>query len=350
MRVGFTYDLRDDYRALGFSEEATAEFDAPETIDALAGALQSLGFDVDRIGHVRALAARLVAGDRWDIVFNIAEGLHGRGREAQVPALLEAYDQPFVLSDSVTCGLTLDKALTKNVVAAAGVPTTPHAVIRTPADARAVNLPYPLFLKPLAEGTGKGCEPACKVTNADELAAQGAALLQRFDQPVIVEPFLPGREFTVGVVGNGAEARPVAVMEVLLRAEADAEIYTYRNKENFKSLVSYQLAHDDLAQQAAAVALAAHTALECRDASRADIRCSADGVPMFMEINPLPGMHPHHSDLPILAGFAGISYTRLVARIMRAALQRYGLTPPAELAHAALTGLTGRQGALACIA
>jgi len=335
MRVGLTYDLRDDYRAMGFSEEATAEFDSRETIDTLASTLEELGFVVDRIGHVKALAARLVAGDRWDIVFNIAEGLHGRGREAQVPALLEAWDQPFVLSDSVTCGVTLDKALTKAICVAAGVPTTPHAVIRSPADVASVKLPFPLFVKPLAEGTGKGCEPACKVNNQAELAAHGVALLERFRQPVIVEPFLPGREFTIGVLGTGAAAQTVATMEVLLRDEADAEIYTYRNKENFKSLVSYQLADDAPARQAAAVALAAHRALECRDASRADIRCAADGTPMFMEINPLPGIHPSHSDLPILSRLAGISYASLIARIMRSALQRYGLTPPAELARAA---------------
>ena len=335
MRVGLTYDLRDDYRAMGFSEEATAEFDSRETIDALTSTLQTLGFVVVPIGHVKALAARLVAGERWDIVFNIAEGLHGRGREAQVPALLEAFEQPYVLSDSVTCGVTLDKALTKAIVAAANVPTTPHAVIRSAADLNDVQLPFPLFIKPLAEGTGKGCEPACKVNTQAELASQSLALLERFQQPVIVEPFLPGREFTVGVLGTGAGAQTVVIMEVLLRSDADAEIYTYRNKENFKSLVSYQLADDETARQAAAVALAAHRALECRDASRADIRCAADGTPMFMEINPLPGIHPHHSDLPILSGLAGISYTTLLARIMRSALQRYGLTPPTELARAA---------------
>lgn len=335
MRIGLTYDLRDDYRALGLSEEALAEFDTVETIDSLAAALQRLGFAVDRIGHVKALAARLVAGDRWDLVFNIAEGVAGRGREAQVPALLEAYEQPFVLSDSVTCAVTLDKALAKSVVAAAGVPTSAHAVVETPADLAAVRLGFPVFIKPLAEGTGKGCERAGKATNSRELAVAARDLLQRFKQPVIVEPFLPGREFTVGVLGTGADARTVAVMEVLLREQADAEVYSYRNKENFEELVNYRLVSDAIAGEAAGVALAAHRALGCRDASRVDIRCNRDGQPLFMEINPLAGMHPTHSDLPILSALAGISYDGLIARIMSAALKRLGMGIPAELARAA---------------
>jgi len=343
MRVGLTYDLRDDYRALGYSEEATAEFDSVETIDALADALQQLGFAVDRVGNVRALASRLVAGDRWDIVFNIAEGISGRGREAQVPALLEAYDQPYVMSDSVTCGVTLDKALTKAVVSAVGVPVTPHAVVPDTAALpniidRVVGNPllgFPLFVKPLAEGTGKGCEPACKVANREQLDSTCRMLLDRFGQPVIIEPFLPGREFTVGIIGNGADAQSLAVMEVLLGEQADAGIYSYRNKENFESLVSYRLVDDATAQRAAQVALEAYRALSCRDASRADLRCNAAGEPVFMEINPLAGIHPHHSDLPIMAGMLGISYASLIARIMSAALKRCGLKGPAELAHAA---------------
>jgi D-alanine-D-alanine ligase len=345
MRVGLTYDLRDDYLALGYSEEATAEFDSVETIDALANALQQLGFTVDRVGNLRALAARLVAGDRWDIVFNLAEGdsNSGRGREAQVPALLEAYGQPYVLSDSVTCGVTLDKALTKAVVSAAGVPVTPHVVVADAAliptaVAHVVSNPqwdFPLFVKPLAEGTGKGCEPASKVATPAQLESTCLMLLERFGQPVIIEPFLPGREFTVGIIGNGAEAQHVAVMEVLLGDQADAGIYSYRNKENFESLVSYRLVDDATAQRAAEIALDAHRALTCRDASRADLRCNAAGEPVFMEINPLAGIHPQHSDLPIMAGMLGISYATLIARIMCAALKRCGLELPAELAQAA---------------
>ena len=137
MRIGFTYDLRDDYRAIGFDEEAIAEFDSPETIDEIAAALTRLGFNIDRIGHVKALAARLVAGERWDLVFNIAEGLKGRSREAQVPALLEAYDVPYVFSDPLTLAVSLDKAVAKQIVRDAGIPTAAFAVARQMADVAA---------------------------------------------------------------------------------------------------------------------------------------------------------------------------------------------------------------------
>src|ERR1700760_3294459 len=155
MRIGVTYDLRDDYRALGLSEEETAEFDAEETIAAVCGALAGLGHTPVRIGHVKALAAALVAGTRWDAVFNICEGLKGVAREAQAPALLEAYDIPYMFSDPLTLALCLDKAMTKHVLRDAGVPTADFVLIESEADIARVALNFPLFLKPVAEGSGK---------------------------------------------------------------------------------------------------------------------------------------------------------------------------------------------------
>ena len=151
MRVGLTYDLRDHYMAAGYSAEDTAEFDNIETIEALAGALERLDLSVDRIGTVRQLAQRLVAGERWDLVFNIAEGLKGVGREAQVPALLEAYDIPCTFSDPLVMALALHKGMAKRVARDCGMPTAPFAVVETMADLAAVELPFPLFAKPIAE-------------------------------------------------------------------------------------------------------------------------------------------------------------------------------------------------------
>ena len=128
MKIGLTYDLRSDYLAQGFGLEETAEFDRVETIDELAGALERLGHEVVRIGNVRALASALTSGERFDLVFNIAEGLHGFGREAQVPALLDAFGIPYTFSDPLTQALGLDKAVAKQVVRDAGVPTAPFAV------------------------------------------------------------------------------------------------------------------------------------------------------------------------------------------------------------------------------
>lgn len=325
MRLGLTYDLRDDYRALGFTEESVAEFDSAETIDALAGALARLGFTVERIGHVRALAERLARGERWDLVFNIAEGVAGRSREAQVPALLEAYNVPYVFSDPLTAAATLDKAVAKHLVRDAGVPTAPFALLRDEHDIAACGLTYPLFVKPVAEGTGKGCDRTSKVLNRGALRRAARAIHARFNQPAIAESYLPGREFTVGITGNGRTAEIVAVMEIeLLEMDAGA-VYSLFEKEECENRVRYVLADDDEARLAGQTALAAYRALECRDAARVDLRSDGDGVPHFLEVNVLPGLHPTHSDLPILASLAGVSFDELLDRILTACLARTGL-------------------------
>src|SRR6201996_6321271 len=156
MRIGVTYDLRNDYLALGHSEEETTEFDAEETIAAVCDALAGLGHAPVRIGGIKPLTKALASGERWDAVFNICEGLQGVSREAQVPALLEAFDIPYVFSDPLTLALTLDKAMAKRVVRDCGVPTAPFDVIARIEDVSKIGLPFPLFLKPIAEGSGKG--------------------------------------------------------------------------------------------------------------------------------------------------------------------------------------------------
>jgi D-alanine-D-alanine ligase len=310
--------------AAGYSAEDTAEFDNIETIEALAGALERLGLDVERIGTVRQLAQRLVAGERWDLVFNIAEGLKGVGREAQVPALLEAYDIPYTFSDTMVMALALHKGMAKRVVRDCGVPTAPFAVVETMADLAAVELPFPLFAKPIAEGTGKGVTPASRVTSPTALRKLCRQLLERYRQPVLIETFLPGREFTVGIIGTGASAEPVAVMEVILNAEAEAGVYSYVNKEECESRVVYRLAADEQAKAAGAVALAAWRALGCRDGGRVDLRQDTGGRPLFLEVNPLAGLHPTHSDLPIMCTLAGVPYDALIGRIVESARRRCG--------------------------
>ena len=325
MRIGLTYDLRDDYAGRGLPEEALAEFDSLETLEGLEAALRANGHRPERIGHVRALAERLVQGHRWDMVFNIAEGLSGRSREAQVPALLEAFDQPYTFSDPLTQAAGLDKAVAKRLVRDAGVPTAPFAVIGTDADAEACDLSFPVFVKPIAEGTGKGCELASKCADRPALVQAARSLRARFGQPVLAEPFLPGREFTVGVLGNGAEARVIGVMEIELLANAEAEVYSFVNKELCEDRVVYRLADDAEAQGAGRVALAAYRALGCRDAARLDVRSDGEGRPQFLEVNTLAGLHPTHSDLPILAGKAGMPFEALIGAIVEAAAERQGL-------------------------
>ena len=330
MRVALVYDLRDDYRALGYSEEEVAEFDSAGTIDALAEALIALGCEPIRVGRGQALAARLVAGERFDLVFSIAEGLKGRSREAQVPALCELFDQAYLFSDPLTLAAALDKGVAKRLVRDAGVPTPAFAVAERSASEIGGWTHFPAFVKPLAEGTGKGCEAASLAHDRAELEAAVTRVIERYRQPALVEHYLPGREFTVGIAGNGADARVLGVCEILLRENAEANVYSLHNKELCEELVTYAPAADTEALLAGERALEAYRALECRDAARIDFRSDALGEPYFLEANPLAGLNPWHSDLPILAAQNGISFTQLIGMVLDAGLARYGLSRTGE--------------------
>jgi D-alanine-D-alanine ligase len=325
MRIGMTYDLRDDYLAAGMSAEETAEFDKSSTIDAIENAIRAAGHQPVRIGNVTSLVQHLAKNERWDLVFNIAEGLYGFGREAQVPALLDAYQIPYVFSGPLVQAVTLHKGIAKHVVRDNGLPTPSFAVINCENDIAGVDLPYPLFAKPVAEGTGKGVTAASKITDRKMLHATCKELLATFKQPVLVETFLPGREFTVAIVGNGAEARSIGIMEVILLDNSEPEVYSYHNKEFFEDLVEYRMVDDPEARKATEVALACYVVLGCNDAGRVDLRSDANGRPNFIEINSLAGLHPEISDLCIIAGKYAISYQQLINRIIGAAAKRLGL-------------------------
>jgi D-alanine-D-alanine ligase len=322
MRIGFVYDLREEYLAAGHSALEVAEFDTPETIDEIEATLCRLGHQVVRVGRGQVLARRLAGGERFDLVFSIAEGLKGRSREAQVPALCELFDQPYAFSDPLTMAVTLDKAVAKRIVRDHGIATAPFALIETASEAVQVELDYPLFVKPVAEGTGKGCDIASRVTNAGELEAAARRLIARFAQPALAEAYLGGREFTVGILGTGASARVIGVGEITVREGAADPVYSYENKETCEANVVYTLATDAEAARAGEAALAAYRALGCRDAGRLDFRSSGDGTPHFLEANPIAGLHPTHSDLPIIAALAGLGYDELMAGIVESALRR----------------------------
>ena len=321
--IGLTYDLKSEYLAMGFPEEQAAEFDADVTVDTIDKVIRSRGHDTVRIGHVRSLARRLVAGERWDLVFNFAEGVKGRSREAQVPALLEAYDIPYTFSDPLVCAVTLDKAVAKRILQASGLSTPRFAVVRTADDLARVALPYPLFAKPIAEGTGKGVDRTSCVNSAAELREVCTALLAKFDQPVLVEEYLPGREFTVGILGTGHAARVLGSLEVTMRPNAATSIYTYEMKEKCDDFVDYSRPQRGaLIEAVEALALDAYRALEVRDGGRVDLRLDRNGAPAFMEVNPLPGMNPVHSDLPMIARQEGMDFDGLIAAILDSAMQR----------------------------
>jgi D-alanine-D-alanine ligase len=322
LTIGFTYDLKEEYLAMGFSSEEAAEFDAPETIEGIHNALTHLGYSVVNIGNARSLIRRLEQDERWDLVFNICEGVSGLGREAQVPAILDLYNIPYVFSDVLVLSLTLHKGLTKNVIRDKGIPTAAFFVADDLWELEQMQLNYPLFVKPVAEGTGKGIGPDSKVFNHQQLKQVVADRMARFNQSVLIEEFLPGREFTVGIVGTGNKAQVIGMMEVIYRENEKSKVYSYENKANYADFIDYSVPENDIYQQCSRVALDSWRALNCRDGGRIDLRMDHQGVPCFIEVNPLAGLNPIHSDLPILAEKRRTSYTELIELIMNSALER----------------------------
>jgi len=190
----------------------------------------------------------------------------------------------------------------------------------------AFDLPFPVFVKPVAEGTSKGIDGFSRVGNREELAGAFRRLLARLRQPVLVEAFLPGREFTVGILGTGKDSRVIGAMEVVLRAQAQRDCYSYEHKERYEELVQYLRVDSDLAASLADMALAVWRGLGCRDAGRIDFLADEEGRMHFLEVNPLEGLHPDHSDLPIICSLMGMSYRELIAGIIQSALKR--VAPP----------------------
>lgn len=324
MKVGITYDLREDYLAQGFDEEETSEFDREDTIDSIDNALTNLGFYTERIGNIRHLTRQLAEGKVWDLVFNICEGMYGFGREAQVPAILDAYLIPYVFSDALVLALTLHKGLTKRVIRDLGIQTPDFAVVEREEDLSHVNLNYPLFIKPIAEGTSKGISDLSKIDFKQDLRINCLALMNRFKQPVLIEEYLPGRELTVGIVGTGREARAIGTMEIVQKGLHDNQVYSYYVKENYAELVEYHKVEEALAVRCEDIALRVWQGLGCRDAGRVDLKMDLNQIVNFIEVNPLAGLHPVRSDLVILAKLNGITYQELIEMIVESALNRAG--------------------------
>lgn len=317
MRIGLCYDLAAEWAADGCDGEQAAEFDRVETIAAIEAVLVERGHTIERVGRAVRLVQLLAAGKRWDLVFNICEGWRGAGRESLVPALLDAYAIPYVFSDPEVLALSLHKAHCKRVMRDAGIPTADFRVIEDPA--QCCDLGWPVFVKPVAEGSGKGIGEDSLCRTQDELGQAVARIAVQFGQPALAEAFLPGREFTVGIIGTGNRARILGVLEV-----QSPQTYGFATKKHYDS-VTYRLAADAEARQAGDAALAAWRVLGGRDAGRIDLRSDERGQPMFLEANPLAGLHPVDSDLTILARLAGHDHGWLLAQIMDAACTRLDL-------------------------
>ncbi|MCX6259690.1 MAG: D-alanine--D-alanine ligase [Bacteroidia bacterium] len=322
MKIGLTYDLRSWYLDRGYSMEDTAEFDKQDTVDAIDGALKNMGFETEPVGNCFQLIDALSAGKKWDFVFNIAEGLYGDGRESVVPAILDQYKIPYVFSGPVIMGISLNKHLTRLIVSAAGVPVSPGMLISEMKDVDRCNLKYPLFIKPVSEGTGKGITEKSLVTSESELRQMVEFLLTRYNQPALVEEYLPGREFTVGVIGSGDDATAIGGMEIECK---DNLPYSVEYKENYQIFCKYKPLTSEFSDECKTVALNVWKALGAVDAGRVDVKADRNGRLCFMEVNPLAGLHPVHSDLPILSNMIGIKYQTLIEMIMRSAIKRHHL-------------------------
>jgi D-alanine-D-alanine ligase len=322
MKVGLTYDLRSWYLDQGYSMEDTAEFDKQETVDAINTALRKMGFETETVGNCFQLIDALAAGKRWDLVFNIAEGLYGDGRESVVPAILDQYKIPYVFSGPVVLGISLNKYLTRLIVSAAGVPVSPGMLISTRSDIPECKLEYPLFIKPVSEGTGKGITEKNILHSPAELKQVAEYILERYNQPALVEEYLPGREFTVGVIGSGDDAVAIGGMEIECMNNFP---YSVEFKENYQEFCKYVPMAKEFREECETVALNVWKALGAVDAGRVDVKADRKGRMCFMEVNPLAGLHPVHSDLPILSKMINIDYQSLMEMIMKSTLKRHGL-------------------------
>jgi len=323
MKVGLTFDLRSWYLDRGYSMEDTAEFDKQETVDAIDSALRKMGFETEPIGNCFQLIEALTAGKKWDLVFNIAEGLYGDGRESVVPAILDQYKIPYVFSGPVIMGISLNKYLTRLIVSAAGVPVSPGMLISDKKDIDKCRLEYPLFIKPVSEGTGKGITEKSLINSPDDLRERAEYILNRFNQPALVEEYLPGREFTVGVIGSGDEAVAIGGMEIECK---DNLPYSVEFKENYQEFCKYIPMAKEFTEECKTVALNVWKALGGVDAGRVDVKADRNGRMCFMEVNPLAGLHPVHSDLPILSRMIGIEYQTLLEMIMKSVIKRHHLS------------------------
>ena len=276
-----------------------------------------------RLEATRELPVRLGSAD-VDVVFNIAEGFSGKSREAQVPALLELMGIPYTGSEPAALAITLDKALAKRLVREAGVATA-RSIMLAATDAMPENLRYPVIVKPNLEGSSKGVTRASAARNADELEALLGKLRQKFSSPLLVEEFLPGREFTVGVLGD-VEPRVLPIMEVLFDESCgDLPIYSYEHKTGEDTGATFQVpaALDEvLLAKIQRAALGCFEALGCRDVARVDFRLDADGEPNFIECNPLPGLSPGFSDLCVIAQSVGMDHAALIGAILAPAVRR----------------------------
>lgn len=312
----------------GDSPDAEAEYDSIDTVYAIRDILASAGMQTVLLECDQTLPRRL-SETRIDFAFNIAEGRSGRGREAEVPALLNLMGIPFTGSDETALCIALDKALCKRLLSTYRIRTPRYQILSRERDLRPGRLHFPVIVKPNAEGSSKGIPDACVASGAEELRALVGRELGLYGGSVLVEEYIAGREFTVGLLGNGENLRVFPPMEIVFRKNTSGEyrIYSFEVKQDYKQFVDYECPAklDPMVERdMVTMARRAFEALGCHDFGRVDFRLAEDGTPYFIEINPLPGLAPGYSDYPMLAEFSGVPYRELVLSVLRAGLDRCG--------------------------
>lgn len=325
LRVGLTFNLKRVIAKSPGDDDSQAEYDSPATIASIRSALESFGHDVVELEATPELPA-LLGASKLDVVFNLAEGQHGRNRESQVPALCELLSIPYSGSDPATLSLTLDKGLAKRIVRQHGVPTPEFLVMRTGNERLPPDLRLPAIAKPVAEGSSKGVIKASVVKDEVELRALAREIIGKYKQGALVETFLPGREFTVGLLGE-KRPRVLPPLEIVfLKPQSEHPVYSFEHKQALSDEVRYDApANLDarLLAEIESVAREAFVALGCRDVARIDLRLDAAGRVNFIECNPLTGLTPDWSDLCMIAKSAGMAYRDLVGEILAPAIRRF---------------------------
>jgi D-alanine-D-alanine ligase len=331
MKIGLSYDIKQAVsQAAGLPEDAFEEYDSIETIDALAAAISSAGHEVIRLGGGSAFLKNVLAAPP-DLVFNIAEGLGNyRSREAQVPSMLEMLGIPYSGSDPLTLAVCLEKPLTKQLVAAAGVATPAWRVVNNILELEGSDwndFRFPAFAKPAHEGSSKGIKNASRIDTPRQLKELLSAQMALYEQPMIVEEFIAGEEVTVGLLGNDP-TRVTGIMRVVPRQKTPDFVYSLEVKRNWREMVQYECPAKLPAEVLARIEASCLTAwktLGIRDLARMDFRIARDGTPYFIEVNPLPGLNPKSGDFVIMAEAMGWSYKSLITAVLNAAIQRCGL-------------------------
>ena len=333
----------------GMTPDYWDDLDSEGTIEALARALETRGHRVTFLEGDVTLYDNL-RRVKPDICFNICEGHFGDAREAQVPAMLEMLRIPYTGSRVLTLALALDKPMTKRVLHYHGLPTPSFQTFERVDEPLDPDMRFPLFVKPSREGTGMGVSADSIVRDEGQLRQQVGRILERYDQPALVEHFVEGREVTVGVVGNLSSpvARRVPQDEEAPRIqrgltflpplEVDMTAYPTEEAGIYTSRMKVEMAHefhylcpaplsDEQVEELNWLTAATFRVTDCLDVARVDFRLDAsDGdKPYILEVNPLPGLNPGYSDLCLEAAAAGWDYEELVNRILEEAAERYGL-------------------------